>query len=66
MIVDGECDQLPEQAFLMCGGIEEVFEKQKYCRQRNILWQIKKFQLDIVTPAGQCTRAKCKVSLRPV
>ncbi len=29
MIVDGECDQLPEQAFLMCGGIEEVFEKAK-------------------------------------
>lgn len=29
MIVDGECDDLPEQAFLMCGGIEEVFEKAK-------------------------------------
>ncbi len=29
MIVDGECDHLPEQAFLMCGGIEEVFEKAK-------------------------------------
>ncbi len=29
MIVDGECDHLPEQAFLMCGGIDEVFEKAK-------------------------------------
>lgn len=26
-ILDGECDELPEQAFFMCGGIEEVFEK---------------------------------------
>jgi F-type H+/Na+-transporting ATPase subunit beta len=29
MIVDGECDTLPEQAFYMVGGIEEVFEKAK-------------------------------------
>ena len=29
MIVDGECDALPEQAFYMVGGIEEVFEKAK-------------------------------------
>ncbi len=27
MIVDGACDQLPEQAFYMVGGIDEVFEK---------------------------------------
>ncbi len=27
MIVDGECDHLPEQAFYMVGGIDEVFEK---------------------------------------
>ncbi len=27
MIVDGECDALPEQAFLYVGGIDEVFEK---------------------------------------
>jgi F-type H+-transporting ATPase subunit beta len=26
-IIEGECDDLPEQAFLMVGGIEEVFEK---------------------------------------
>ncbi|MDR2104412.1 MAG: F0F1 ATP synthase subunit beta [Deferribacteraceae bacterium] len=25
MILEGECDELPEQAFFMCGGIEEVF-----------------------------------------
>jgi F-type H+-transporting ATPase subunit beta len=25
MILDGGCDELPEQAFFMCGGIEEVF-----------------------------------------
>jgi F-type H+-transporting ATPase subunit beta len=29
MIVDGECDHLPEQAFYMVGAIEEVFEKAK-------------------------------------
>jgi F-type H+/Na+-transporting ATPase subunit beta len=29
MIVDGECDSIPEQAFYMVGGIEEVFEKAK-------------------------------------
>jgi F-type H+-transporting ATPase subunit beta len=27
MIVDGECDHLPEQAFYMVGGIEEAVEK---------------------------------------
>jgi F-type H+-transporting ATPase subunit beta len=27
MIVDGECDHIPEQAFYMVGGIDEVFEK---------------------------------------
>lgn len=29
MIVDGECDELPEQAFYMVGGIDEAFEKAK-------------------------------------
>jgi F-type H+/Na+-transporting ATPase subunit beta len=29
MIVSGECDAIPEQAFYMVGGIEEVFEKAK-------------------------------------
>ncbi|CUT17126.1 MULTISPECIES: F0F1 ATP synthase subunit beta [Candidatus Ichthyocystis] len=29
MIVDGECDQLPEQAFYMVGSIDEAFEKAK-------------------------------------
>lgn len=29
MIVDGECDQLPEQAFYMVGTIDEAFEKAK-------------------------------------
>jgi F-type H+-transporting ATPase subunit beta len=29
MIVNGECDHLPEQAFYMVGGIDEVFEKAK-------------------------------------
>ncbi|MDD8017402.1 MAG: F0F1 ATP synthase subunit beta [Bacteroidota bacterium] len=28
-IVDGECDELPEQAFLMVGTIDEAFEKAK-------------------------------------
>ena len=27
MIVDGECDALPEQAFYMVGTIDEAFEK---------------------------------------
>ena len=29
MIVNGECDALPEQAFYMIGGIDEAFEKAK-------------------------------------
>jgi F-type H+-transporting ATPase subunit beta len=29
MIVNGECDQLPEQAFYMVGPIEEAMEKAK-------------------------------------
>jgi F-type H+-transporting ATPase subunit beta len=29
MIVEGECDELPEQAFYMVGKIEEAFEKAK-------------------------------------
>ena len=29
MICDGECDHLPEQAFYMVGGIEDVLEKAK-------------------------------------
>ncbi|TXK60949.1 F0F1 ATP synthase subunit beta [Alkalisalibacterium limincola] len=29
MICDGECDHLPEQAFYMVGGIDEVFENAK-------------------------------------
>ena len=29
MIVDGECDALPEQAFYMVGAIEEAFDKAK-------------------------------------
>jgi F-type H+/Na+-transporting ATPase subunit beta len=29
MIVDGECDHLPEQAFYMVGGIDEVIERAK-------------------------------------
>jgi F-type H+/Na+-transporting ATPase subunit beta len=29
MIVNGECDTLPEQAFYMVGGIDEAFEKAK-------------------------------------
>ena len=29
MIVNGECDSLPEQAFYMVGTIEEAFENAK-------------------------------------
>jgi len=29
MICDGECDQIPEQAFYMVGGIDDVLEKAK-------------------------------------
>ena len=29
MIVNGECDSLPEQAFYMVGSIDEAFEKAK-------------------------------------
>jgi F-type H+-transporting ATPase subunit beta len=27
MIIDGKCDEFPEQAFYMVGTIDEVFEK---------------------------------------
>ncbi|MCL2193359.1 MAG: F0F1 ATP synthase subunit beta, partial [Treponema sp.] len=27
MILDGDCDSIPEQAFYMAGGIDDVFEK---------------------------------------
>jgi F-type H+-transporting ATPase subunit beta len=30
MICDGECDHLPEQAFYMVGGIDEVFKKAEF------------------------------------
>ena len=29
MILNGECDELPESAFLLVGGIDEAFEKAK-------------------------------------
>jgi F-type H+-transporting ATPase subunit beta len=29
MIVEGECDHIPEQAFYMVGGIEEAIAKAK-------------------------------------
>jgi F-type H+-transporting ATPase subunit beta len=29
MILDGECDSIPDQAFFMAGGIEDVLEKSK-------------------------------------
>jgi F-type H+-transporting ATPase subunit beta len=29
MILDGECDDLPESAFLFVGTIDEAFEKAK-------------------------------------
>ena len=33
MIVDGECDDLPESCFLFAGTIDEVFEKAKALNQ---------------------------------
>ena len=35
MIVDGECDSLPEQAFYMVGTIDEAFEKAKKISKRS-------------------------------
>ena len=29
MILEGECDELPESAFLVCGTIDDAFEKAK-------------------------------------
>jgi F-type H+-transporting ATPase subunit beta len=29
MILDGECDSIPEQAFYMAGSIDDVLEKAK-------------------------------------
>lgn len=33
-ILDGKCDDLPEQAFYMVGGIEEVYEKAEQLKKR--------------------------------
>lgn len=33
-ILDGKCDDLPEQAFYMIGGIEEVYEKAEQLKKR--------------------------------
>lgn len=33
-IIEGKCDDLPEQAFYMVGGIEEVYEKAEQLRKR--------------------------------
>ena len=33
MILDGECDDLPESCFLFAGTIDEVFEKAKALNQ---------------------------------
>lgn len=33
-ILDGKCDDLPEQAFYMVGGIEEVYEKAEKLKKR--------------------------------
>jgi len=30
MILDGECDSIPEQAFYMAGNIDDVLEKAKH------------------------------------
>ena len=29
IILGGECDDIPEQAFLMCGSIDDVLAKRK-------------------------------------
>jgi F-type H+-transporting ATPase subunit beta len=36
MILDGEVDHLPEQAFMLCGSIEDVFEKADRLRARSL------------------------------
>lgn len=33
-VLDGKCDDLPEQAFYMVGGIEEVYEKAEQLKKR--------------------------------
>ena len=33
MILDGECDEIPESCFLFVGTIDEVFEKAKSAAQ---------------------------------
>jgi F-type H+-transporting ATPase subunit beta len=30
IILGGECDKIPEQAFLMCGGIDDVMAKRDH------------------------------------
>ncbi len=35
LLVSGECDSIPEQAFYMVGGIEDVYEKAKKLKEKN-------------------------------
>ena len=53
-IVDGECDQLPEQAFYMVGPIEEAFEKAKLLQGCAPAGQAAEKTKDC-KPAGQAT-----------
>jgi hypothetical protein len=48
MIVLAKCDHLPEQAFYMVGGIEEVFEKRRKARARPLI-------------PSECERAKREI-----
>ena len=49
MILDGECDDIPESYFLFAGTIDEVFEKAKKQKRRCLM---STFPLRIGTPDG--------------
>ena len=52
MIVNGECDSLPEQAFYMVGPIEEAFEKAKQLavrREASYRWPCHTIHVDVVS-----------------
>lgn len=37
-LLDGQYDDIPEQAFMYCGNIDEVLEKAKNCKAREAIW----------------------------
>ena len=65
MIVNGECDHLPEQAFYMVGTIEEAFEKAKTAPVRSTKWPLPPSTSTSSAPKSRSTPARRSSSCCP-